>query len=378
MVQTHVALIGFIAVIFSSAASGSWHFSTMNRAMQLETSASHMGVVSLRPWLDREKTLGAMDIGGFVGSQDAVIGEIQPGEIVSINLKRDVRNWVFRGEANVSAPIVLNREALYVAFADGLIVRLDRHTGDVKWRVTVPNMVTRAMTVGQGKLYFVTGMQELGALDIQTGKQEWIVDSTRPTGIQLSTLAPPLIEGGQVIIGTNIGRIEGFDAKTGVRSFSNNLGAVEGRFGDIVASPITVGQLLIAARYDGLVAAFDRRSLDKAPVWKVRLSSITDMKTFAGGIYLTSASGEIFSLNLKDGSVVWKSKIEESLSVIEMRETSLLVSGPSGIVAQLERATGNVQWKEFLDSKIVTAPIYYNDGIWFSTGLGNLYGYYIK
>jgi outer membrane protein assembly factor BamB len=81
---------------------------------------------------------------------------------------------------------------------------------------------------------------------------------------------------------------------------------------------------------------------------------------------------------LKDGSTVWKSKLEESLSVIEMRETSLLVSGPSGIVAQIERATGNVQWKEFLDSKIVTAPIYYNDGIWFSTGLGNLYGYYIK
>jgi outer membrane protein assembly factor BamB len=378
VVESRVSFFGYIAFVLSTAAMGAWDFSTMNRVMQSESSASHLGVVSLRPWLDREKTLGALDIGGFVGSQDGIIGELRPGEVVSIDLKRDVRNWVFKGDVNVSAPIVLNREALYVAFADGLIVRLDRHTGEVKWRVTVPNMVTRAMTIGQGKLYFVTGMQELGALDIQTGKQEWIVDSSRPSGIQISTIAPPLIEGGQVIIGTNIGRIEGFDAKTGVRSFSNNLGAVEGRFGDIIASPIVVGQLLIAARYDGLVAAYDRRSLDKAPIWKVRLSSITDMKTFAGGIYLTSASGDLIALNLKDGSVVWKAKLEEALSVIEMRETSILVSGPSGIVAQVERSSGHVQWKELLDSKIVTPPIYYEDGIWFSTGLGNLYGYSIK
>jgi len=234
------------------------------------------------------------------------------------------------------------------------------------------------MTVSGGKLYFVTGAQELGALDLQTGKQEWIVDTSKSAGIQIRSAAAPLVDEGVVILGTNGGRLEGFDAKTGIRSFSSSLGSVDGRFSDIIATPLILGQLIIVARYDGLVAAFDRRSPDKAPIWKVRGAAITEAKTFAGGVYMTTAIGELISMNPKDGSILWKTKVGDSLSVLELRETSVLVSGPEGVVAQVDRSTGVLQWKEFLDSKIIQLPLYFDDALWFSTGLGNLYGYSMK
>lgn len=374
---------GFILVCIglqgiSVKAFADWDMSTMNALMKGQSSPAHVGVLSIRPWLDVDKTLAAIDIGGVVGTSDGIIAEMAPGHVSLMDPKKGHILWTYLGEVPVSAPILLSRDIVFVAFADGSIVRLDRRTGRVNWKSNIPSLVTRGMTVSGGKLYFVTGSQELGALDVQTGKQEWIVDSAKSAGIQIRTGAAPLVDDGMVIIGTNGGRLEGFDAKTGIRSFSSSLGSLEGRFSDIIANPLILGQLIIVARYDGLVAAFDRRNPDKAPLWKVRGAPITEAKTFAGGVYMTTATGELISMNPKDGTILWKAKVGDSLSVLELRETTVLVSGPAGIVAQLDRGTGELQWKEFLDTKIIQLPIYFDDALWFSTGLGNLYGYSIK
>jgi len=355
-----------------------WEMSTMNSQLGWQSSPAHVGVLSIRPWLDTDKTLAAVDMGGIVGTSDGIIAEFAPGHVTLMDPKKGQSVWTYAAEVPVSAPILGNRDSVFVAFADGSIVRLDRRSGVVNWKSNVPSLVTRAMTVSGGKLYFVTGAQELGALDLQTGKQEWIVDTSKSAGIQIRSAAAPLVDEGVVILGTNGGRLEGFDAKTGIRSFSSSLGSVDGRFSDIIATPLILGQLIIVARYDGLVAAFDRRSPDKAPIWKVRGAAITEAKTFAGGVYMTTAIGELISMNPKDGSILWKTKVGDSLSVLELRETSVLVSGPEGVVAQVDRSTGVLQWKEFLDSKIIQLPLYFDDALWFSTGLGNLYGYSMK
>ena len=375
---TGMELICFGVNGFSNKAFADWEMSTMNSQMNGRNSPAHVGVLSIRPWLDADKTLAAIDIGGIVGTSDGIIAEMAPGHVSLMDPKKGQKVWTYLGEVPVSAPILLSRDMVFVAFADGSVVRLDRRTGSVNWKSNIPSLVARSMTVSGGKLYFVTGAQELGALDVQTGKQEWIVDTAKSVGIQIRTGAAPLIDDGMVILGTNGGRLEGFDAKTGIRSFSSSLGSVEGRFSDIIANPLILGQLIIVARYDGLVAAFDRRNPDKAPIWKVRVAPVTEAKTFAGGVYMTTATGELISMNPKDGTILWKTKVGDSLSVLELRETSVLVSGPAGIVAQLDRGTGGLQWKEFLDTKIIQLPIYFDDALWFSTGLGNLYGYSIK
>jgi outer membrane protein assembly factor BamB len=314
----------------------------------------------------------------MIGTSDGIVAEMAPGQVSLLDPKKGQKIWTYSGDVPVSAPLLLNRDHIYAAFSDGAVVRLDRRTGSVSWKATVPSLVSRAMTVSGGKLYFVTGAQELGALDVQSGKQDWIVDTSKSVGVQIRSNAAPLIDEGLVIIGTSGGRLEGFDGKTGIRAFSTSLGSVEGRFSDIIANPMILGQLIIVARYDGLVAAFDRRSPDKAPIWKVRGAPITEARTFAGGVYMTTANGELTSINPKDGTSIWKTKVGDSLSVLELRETSVLVAGPTGVVAQVDRQSGEVQWQELLDSKIIQLPIYFDDAVWFSTGLGNLYGYFIR
>lgn len=369
--------LAFLISFFSALSYASWDVSSFNKVLHSSSGPTRLGFIKMRSQLDQAKSLAMVDLGGFVALDESLVGEVSPGEIASINLKNGIRNWTLISENKVAAPILLNKDYLYIPFLDATVAKVDKLSGELKWRSNVPNIVARAMTIQGSRLYFVTGMQELGSIDIQSGKQEWVAETMRPAGLQLLNVSAPIVDDGMVFVGNQAGRIEGFDLKNGVRQFSSNLGSIEGRFSDIVATPVIIGQLIVTARYDGLVAAFDRKSPEKSPVWKVRVGPVTELKSYSGSLYLTTASGELISLNPVDGKTNWKSSLGSSLSVMELRETSILTSGPSGLVAKLDRSTGKLDWQDQLESNIISPPLYYGGGLWFLTGLGNLYGYLI-
>lgn len=167
-------------------------------------------------------------------------------QITSENVKRLGLAWSYNPEFNgafESTPLVSNG-VLYGTGAWSVVFAVDAKTGQPKWRFDpevsrslISHLCcgpeTRGLAIYNGKVYLAALDGRLIALDQETGKKLWSIETT-PKDSYYSISSPPRVVKGHVIVGTA-------GAEFGVRgyfsSYEAETGKLEWRFYTVPGDP---------------------------------------------------------------------------------------------------------------------------------------------
>jgi len=178
--------------------------------------------------------------------------ELPPAELV--DFKEEVvlhKQWSRsigdgQGETyNMLVPAI-DGDTIYAADVTGVVVAMDRNTGDVKWKKKLDLPVSGAVGVGYGLVTIGTLKGEIVALDATNGEEKW------KARVSSEVLAPPANNGDVVVVQTQDDRLIGLDASTGTqRWLYDSTPAVLTLRG--TSAPIVTNRLAVAGLSTGKV-----------------------------------------------------------------------------------------------------------------------------
>ncbi len=275
---------------------------------------------------------------------------------------------------NMLVPAV-DGEQIYAADVEGLVMALDRMSGDVLWKKDLEAPVSGAVGAGYGLVLLGTLKGEVIALDAASGEEKWRARVTS------EVLAAPAVNGDVVLVQTQDDRLIAFDADTGKqRWIYENTPAVLTLRG--TGSPVLTNRLAIAGLSSGKVIALDaQRGL---PVWEQRvaipqgrseLDRVVDIDgglLLSGGtLYAVSYQGRVAALDLQNGRIRWQREASSSMGVAQ-GFGNVYVSLANGSVEGIDERSASALWNnDALARRQLSAPAVFSSYV----AVGDLEGY---
>ena len=135
-------------------------------------------------------------------------------------------------------------------------------------------------------------------------------------------------------------------------------------FTDIVANPITDGQVVIVKSYNGITKAFD---IENGTLqWELPIGGITTPTLSNKFMFDISSDNILNAINIENGKVIWATKISlEDKSAIAfdpiLLNNQIILTFSNGEIIKVNPYTGKVIGKQSLASIIDTSPIVIED-----------------
>jgi len=275
---------------------------------------------------------------------------------------------------NMLVPAV-DGNTLYAADVTGVVMSLDRMTGDVKWKKDLELPVSGAVGAGYGLVLLGTLQGEVVALDASNGEEKW---RSRVTS---EVLAPPATNGDVVVVQTQDDRLIGLDASTGEQrwTYDSTPGVLTLRG---TGAPLVTNHLAVAGLSTGKVVALDTQN--GVPVWEQRvaipqgrseLERIVDIDgglLLSGGtLYVASYQGRMAALELESGRVLWQ-RDASSYAGVAQGFGSVYVSLASGTVEGIDERSTTALWSnDALARRQLSAPEVFSSYV----AVGDMEGY---
>jgi outer membrane protein assembly factor BamB len=282
-----------------------------------------------------------------------------------------------QGESyNLLTPAV-DGQHIYAASADGVVMAMDRMSGDVLWKQDIERPISGAIGVGSGLVVIGTLKGEVIALDQSTGEQKWLAQ------VSSEILSAPAVNSDVVVVQTQDDRLMGFDAATGNRRWLyENPPAVLTLRG--TSAPVLTSRLAIAGFSTGKVVAVD---IDRGiPVWEQRvavpqgrseLDRVVDIDgnlSLAGDtLYVVSYQGRVAGLDVNSGRVLWQ---REASSYVGLAQGlgSVYVSLANGTVEGVDERSASALWSnDALARRQLSAPEVFSSYVAFGDFEGYLH-----
>jgi len=307
--------------------------------------------------------------------------ELPPAELPDfkeeVELKEEWSRSIGEGQGdtyNMLVPAV-DGDRIYAADVEGLVVALDRLSGDKVWEQELELPVSGAIGAGHGLVLLGTLKGEIIALDADSGEEKWRARVTS------EVLAPPATNGDVVVVQTQDDRLIAFDAATGSqRWIHQNTPAVLTLRG--TGSPILTDRLAIAGLSSGKVIALDtQRGL---PVWEQRVaipqgrSELDRVVDIDGGLllsgstlYVVTYQGRVAGLDVESGRVLWQREASSSVGVAQ-GFGSVYVSQANGTIEGIDERSSSALWSnDALARRQLSAPEVFSSYV----AVGDLEGY---
>jgi outer membrane protein assembly factor BamB len=255
-----------------------------------------------------------------------------------------IGNPIVQWTAGLGAPIRNNITVVaglaIVPSEDGVLHAIRVADGLEQW--TYLPGTSLAGPVGSADLVYVTdGRGILHGLDVTTGVVRWNGSGA------VSAASPPTLSDGSILVGTSVGHVVAFDARTGVLRWDTAVSSAS----EIVSSPAAGGGLIYAASPTGGLVAL--RATTGQVAWRFDTGGDpggdpAGTVVYADGIaYVGTPSdaptGRLRAVDAATGQLRWV--VDEPLfspSVVG----SLAISGSAhGVISARDVATGIERWR---------------------------------
>lgn len=321
---------------------------------------------------------GAIYSSPVIYNKNLYIGD-DLGFLSCFSLEGGKKKWSFKsGNRIIGTPAVQDGVVVFGS-TDRNIYGLDAASGKLKWKYSVPDVVLSAVSIKEGVAYLGVSDGTFRALDLKTGKQIWKYE-----GVEGYIETLPLIYDDNVIFGAWDEHLYALDRKAGTLAWK-----WKGERRGMLYSPAAVwpvaahGKVFVTAP-DRALTAIDSKNgntIWRTKDWKVRetigLSADSERiysKTMQDSVVCYSTNkdypqliwatnvdygydiapsmpiekdnvvfgstknGIIFALNAKDGKLLWKHKIGNSLinTVVPLSGKSCLFTTTDGLIGILE------------------------------------------
>jgi outer membrane protein assembly factor BamB len=264
------------------------------------------------------------------------------------------------GEAgNAGLQPAVTRDAVYVANAEGELLRLDPVSGKKVWKIDSGFRISGAVGAGDG-LVIVGGLKsELAAFD-ENGKLRWI------TRVSSEVLSAPQVADGMVVVRSSDGRIAALSAQDGKRQWlyeratptlivRNHAGVVIQR--GVVYAGFAAGKLAAISLANGAIIWESAVSQPRGNTELERISDITSVPAVdKESVCAIAFQGRLACFDIKQGAMLWSRELSSDKGLSLMRN-HLFVSDAEGTVLAMDKASGSTLWKnDQLFMRQVSAP----------------------
>lgn len=342
------------------------------------------GMMKFSPLKEEQKPLAPVDFSGWVEGLGRLIGSPDSQSVIAFSLDNRTVLWRKTLKAELSAPAFPVGDFVILAQQDGTLSKLDFRTGEKIWDLSLASFVPTQLTRDNERVFAVTATQVLYAININDGKVEWFVDAELPNEIRIHNSAPPFIYVNHLFWGLPNGDLVGIEIKSGKKLWRKNPRiSGGGRFHNYMGTMAVSNAShkgLVFCRYDGLIGSVSLEAGREGELlWQLEgnTGNCTDSDTRSGRFYAVTSSGEVFSMNTDTGKSLWAPiKLGKDLSSITAIEEFVFVTGADGNVYALS-PSGELQWYDKLDARLMSHPIFAGDKMYVPTGLKNIYAYKI-
>lgn len=181
--------------------------------------------------------------------------------------------------------------------------------------------------------------------------------------------AAPVMAGSRLLAGDYTKTLHGFDPKTGLQQWTFDQGE---RW---TASPLVVGEVVVAPNNDKSVYAFD---LNGSLLWKFGSSDVFWAQPASDGKYafLGGMDHTLYAVDVADGSLVWKTDLGGAIMYpAAVGDGVLYQTTISNQLIAIDAETGKVIWQVTTDNAIWMTPVLREGVLYMGDVLGNAYAF---
>ncbi|MDK1288886.1 outer membrane protein assembly factor BamB [Pseudoalteromonas umbrosa] len=289
-------------------------------------------------------------------------------QLWEIDTRQDSSIWPWADDdsAKLSGGILQAYGKIYIGSEHGEVIALDRETGELVWRKSVPGEALSSPSAGDGLVYVNLGSGKLLALHPDTGEERWSYEQEVPA-LTLRGLSSPTSANGGVLIGEESGKLSVLIAESGFTAWSTDVALAEGasefeRLVDVDTKPVVSGAYVYTIAYNSKLAAIDVRNGNV--VWDREYSSYRDLAIELNTIYLVDSDGVLYALDKDSGTERWSQAGLRGwyLTAPAVAGNYVVVGDQEGNLHWLDKQTGDlVSRQEFDSSGFFVEPIIVDD-----------------
>jgi outer membrane protein assembly factor BamB len=310
----------------------------------------------------------AADVNGIVMSLDRTTGDVI--------WKKDL-------ELPVSGAVGVGSGLVMVGTLKGAVVVLDAATGEEKWRARVTSEVLAAPATNGDVVVVQTQDDRVVGFDAATGNQRWIYEST-PAVLTLRGTGAPIVTNHLALAGLSTGKVVALDTSNGVPIWEQRVAIPQGRSEldrvvDIDGGLLLSGSTLYVATYQGRVAGLDVES--GRVLWQRDASSYAGVAQGFGSVYVSLASGTVEGVDERSSTALWSNDAlaRRQLGAPEVFSSYVAVGDMEGYLHLLSQVDGRFVGREKIDGDgLRVRPLVVGDTIYVFGNSGKLEALKIK
>ena len=310
----------------------------------------------------------AADLNGVIMAMDRLSGD---------------KLWEKELELPVSGALSVNGSLVFVGTLKGQVIALDSNTGEEVWRASVPSDVLAA-PVSNGYVVVVqTQDDRVIGLEADTGKQLWISENS-PAVLTLRGTSEPLVTGRLAIAGLSTGKVIALDINNGAPVWQQKVALPKGRselerIVDIDGGMLLDGSTLYVVTYQGRMAAVD---IDNGQMlWQRDSNSYVGLGEGFGSIYVSLSSGVVEAVDKTSSSALWSNDqlLRRQLTAPAAISNYVAAGDFEGYIHLLSQVDGQYVGREKVDGDGLRArPLVVDNWIYVYGNSGDLVAYTIK
>ena len=273
-------------------------------------------------------------------------------------------------EQVIGGGLAYSANILYVTNGYNEVLALNPQNGGIFWRKKLEAPSRAAPTIMDNRVFVMTLDNRVIALDAKDGKDLWSYQGLSETA-GLVGAASPAASSEVVIPAFSSGEIMALRVQNGSVAWSDNLSPAVRVGGlstlpDIQALPILDKGLVIALSFGGRMAAIDERTGQR--IWQRDVSGADTPWVAGNHLFLISSANELIALGRDTGAIRWVKPLASFVDKDEVGTAMdwngpifaggrLLVTGPDGMILEINPLDGTLLRRLNTGKAIATAPI---------------------
>lgn len=278
---------------------------------------------------------------------------------------------------------------VFVTTGSGTVLGLNAATGQEVWRRALQSPIRTAPTIAGSTLLVLTSLNQLVALDGNSGSLLWQHAGFFEQAAILGGAAPAA-DGQLAVVAYSSGQVFALDLQTGREVWDETIlrprrTLAIGSINDINGSPVLHGGQVLVAGNGGEMAAIDRRNGLRN--WEIEVTSLNSPWAAGDFVYLLTDRNEVVCLLADAPRARWISPLERLTDPGDPDSRRIFWSGPvlagdrlvltgsTGEAVTLSPYTGEILGRVQLPGPASLPPIVADATLYFLTDAGRLVAY---
>ena len=303
-------------------------------------------------------------------SDERVFAADRNGLVAAFNKTNGEGLWERETELAIAAGPGYGEALVVVGTSDAEVLALNEDDGSVVWQVEVSSEVLAVPQVADGVVVIRTVDGRLYGLDAENGQQKWFYDWKVPV-LSLRGTSSPVISDDIVLIGFATGKLAALSLQEGDLLWESSVAIPKGRTDldrmvDIDSDPVVDDGYIYVATFQGQLASLELET--GVLLWKRDISAYTGMAIDWGQLYVTDYNSNVLAVDPSNGASVWK-----QIDLTARHLTAPVVQGEYIVVADFEgylhwmsRANGAFVAKLEIDDEGISSTPVVQDGVLYS------------